>query len=188
MLSCYRNSRITVFLQWNPRCERWKPHESIHISIAQGSSRIYKAFPDVYVSVGEISKEWSLLNDKYDIERIDCGSAGISNDFVFDHVPYNLIHEFDQEHCSIINTNTEFHIPNIPNRNMHRSIIQLPDHIKNIVLEHAELKRLCCSISLETITRQNGIVTKCGHVFTKNSLDNWLSANTTCPECREHIR
>jgi hypothetical protein len=63
----------------------------------------------------------------------------------------------------------------------------LPKHIYDIVLADAVRTKKECPIAMEPITLENGSVTICGHVFTKNALTQWLKDNLTCPECRTNL-
>jgi hypothetical protein len=65
-----------------------------------------------------------------------------------------------------------------------RSSTQLPTHVQNILLQHAERTNQQCPISLERITVHTGTVTKCGHVFTRSAFERWCSTHNTCPDCR----
>jgi len=44
-----------------------------------------------------------------------------------------------------------------------------------------------CSISLEPIKFYNSKITQCGHLFNKESLNQWLVNSTSCPLCRREI-
>ena len=61
----------------------------------------------------------------------------------------------------------------------------LPQHVANIVLADAISKNEICPISSEDITKENGSVTYCGHVFCKESIDEWLSIKNECPVCKQ---
>jgi len=61
----------------------------------------------------------------------------------------------------------------------------LPVHIRSIVLGHAESVNQTCSISLEPIRSTTASVTSCGHIFQTAAIQEWLSENQTCPECRK---
>ncbi len=61
----------------------------------------------------------------------------------------------------------------------------LPQHVANIVLADAISKNEICPISSEDITKENGSVTSCGHVFCKESIDEWLSIKNECPVCKQ---
>jgi hypothetical protein len=63
----------------------------------------------------------------------------------------------------------------------------LPKHIYDIVLADAVRTNKECPIAMEPITLENGSVTICGHIFTKNALSHWLKDNDTCPDCRTRI-
>lgn len=71
-----------------------------------------------------------------------------------------------------------------------RTIKELPSHISKLVLADSISKNEECVISSDQITMENGIVTGCGHVFSKDALFNWLStpnAKGECPVCKNHI-
>ena len=61
----------------------------------------------------------------------------------------------------------------------------LPAHIRTIVLERAESENKNCPISMEAIRRTTSTVTSCGHIFQTAAIQEWLSTNETCPECRQ---
>jgi len=61
----------------------------------------------------------------------------------------------------------------------------LPQHVANIVLADAISKNEICPISSEPITKDTGTVTSCGHVFCKDSIDQWLSIKNECPVCKQ---
>jgi hypothetical protein len=61
----------------------------------------------------------------------------------------------------------------------------LPAHVANIVLSDAISKNEVCPISSEPITKETGTVTSCGHVFCKESIDQWLSIKNECPVCKQ---
>jgi hypothetical protein len=60
----------------------------------------------------------------------------------------------------------------------------LPKHIQTIVLERAESDGTSCPITLTPIRRATASVTSCGHIFQTAAIQEWLSENETCPECR----
>uniref|UniRef100_A0A6C0DJJ2 RING-type domain-containing protein n=1 Tax=viral metagenome TaxID=1070528 RepID=A0A6C0DJJ2_9ZZZZ len=61
----------------------------------------------------------------------------------------------------------------------------LPQHVADIVLANAISKNEICPISNDPITNEDGCVTSCGHVFSKSSLDHWLSIKNECPVCKQ---
>jgi hypothetical protein len=61
----------------------------------------------------------------------------------------------------------------------------LPVHIRTIVLERAESEGQTCPITLTPIRTQTASVTSCGHIFQTAAIQEWLSTNETCPECRQ---
>jgi hypothetical protein len=60
----------------------------------------------------------------------------------------------------------------------------LPKHIQTIVLERAESDGQTCPITLTPIRSATASVTNCGHIFQTAAIQEWLSENETCPECR----
>jgi len=60
----------------------------------------------------------------------------------------------------------------------------LPKHIQNIVLERAVSDGQTCPITLTLIRLDTASVTSCGHIFQTAAIQEWLSENETCPECR----
>jgi hypothetical protein len=74
----------------------------------------------------------------------------------------------------------------VPMASNHRK--SLPPHVASIVLADAISKNEICPISSEAITIENGSVTSCGHVFCKDSIDQWLSISASrgeCPVCKQ---
>ena len=64
----------------------------------------------------------------------------------------------------------------------------LPVHIQRLVLADAVSKGEICPISQEKITLENAVVTSCGHVFERDSIQAWLNTATShgcCAVCRE---
>jgi len=61
----------------------------------------------------------------------------------------------------------------------------LPVHIRTIVLERAESDGKTCPITLTPIRTPTASVTSCGHIFQTAAIQEWLSTNETCPECRQ---
>jgi hypothetical protein len=63
----------------------------------------------------------------------------------------------------------------------------LPAHVKLLILNAAIQKGDTCSISFEPITLSS-VVTSCGHVFEKESIEKWLTnplSNRLCPMCKQ---
>ena len=49
--------------------------------------------------------------------------------------------------------------------------------------------KLTCPITQEDIEDiKDASITKCGHLFKKEALSEWLKENTTCPMCRKDIK
>jgi len=70
-------------------------------------------------------------------------------------------------------------------------IKSLPTHVSKLVLADSISKNECCPITCDLITMENGYVTSCGHVFTKASIKQWLtfqSSKSECPMCKEVCR
>lgn len=63
----------------------------------------------------------------------------------------------------------------------------LPKHVKQLILDAAIQKGDTCSISFEPISLSS-VVSSCGHVFHKESIEKWLSnplSNRLCPMCKQ---
>lgn len=64
----------------------------------------------------------------------------------------------------------------------------LPVHIQRLVIADAISKGEVCPISQETLTMENAVVTSCGHVFERDSIQAWLKTAASkhcCAVCRE---
>ena len=61
----------------------------------------------------------------------------------------------------------------------------LPKHIQSIVLERAEAEGKLCPITMNPIRKSTASVTSCGHIFQSAAIQEWMSDNRTCPECRQ---
>ena len=61
----------------------------------------------------------------------------------------------------------------------------LPKHIQEIVLERAEIEGKTCPITLTPVRKTTGSVTSCGHIFQTSAIQEWMTDNYTCPECRQ---
>jgi hypothetical protein len=57
-----------------------------------------------------------------------------------------------------------------------------------MIIAEAIKQQQTCSISFDSISSENACVTTCGHVFSKESIKEWLKQNSTCPECRKPCR
>jgi hypothetical protein len=68
------------------------------------------------------------------------------------------------------------------------AIVDLPPHVAPMIIAEAIKQKQACSISFEDISSENACVTTCGHVFTRDSMKEWLKQKSTCPECRKHCR
>ena len=68
------------------------------------------------------------------------------------------------------------------------SASKLPAHITKLVLADSISKNETCPITCDTISQENGLVTSCGHVFTKDAIKRWLSlpsSKSECPVCKQ---
>ena len=67
------------------------------------------------------------------------------------------------------------------------SAYTFPPHVKNIIISDSIRRGDICPILSETLTENNAVVTTCGHVFTSNGINTWLSlsrSNNQCPVCK----
>ena len=68
------------------------------------------------------------------------------------------------------------------------SAYTFPPHVKNIIISDSIRRGEICPILSETLTQNNAVVTTCGHVFTSNGINTWLSSarsNNQCPVCKQ---
>ena len=61
----------------------------------------------------------------------------------------------------------------------------LPPRIAKLLLEEAVRKEEVCSITLDPLTLDTGVVTSCFHFFEKNAIQTWLESNKACPVCKQ---
>lgn len=73
----------------------------------------------------------------------------------------------------------------LPSKPVQKGPPPMPKHVAEILLAKAETDGSTCSISMEAITRTNGTVTSCGHLFEREAIRTWLTSHDTCPECRQ---
>lgn len=66
-----------------------------------------------------------------------------------------------------------------------RARLPTKPHIVALMLREAIAEKKSCPISMDPITLDSVCVAPCYHCFTKESIEQWLQKNTTCPECRE---
>jgi len=56
--------------------------------------------------------------------------------------------------------------------------------IIDLIIKNAIEKESICPISLELITAETAVLTNCFHVFSKESINSWLTRKETCPVCK----
>ena len=61
----------------------------------------------------------------------------------------------------------------------------LPPRIAKLLLEEAVRKEEVCSITLDPLTLDTGVVTSCFHFFDKHAIQTWLDSNKACPVCKQ---
>lgn len=61
----------------------------------------------------------------------------------------------------------------------------MPRHVADILLDKAVADGTACPITMELLTKENGAVTSCGHLFEKSAVTKWVSENGACPSCRQ---
>lgn len=67
----------------------------------------------------------------------------------------------------------------------------MPPHVKHIVIQDAIRKGDSCIISFNDITEENASLTSCGHVFTTEAIQKWLSQSSSggsCPLCKQQCQ
>jgi hypothetical protein len=93
--------------------------------------------------------------------------------------------------CTEDPVHSEARVEPPPDKSPSKSTLELPSHVQNIILRDSISKNEDCPISSEPITQENGFVTYCGHVFTKQAIQRWLlqpSSNNCCPICKQRCQ
>lgn len=219
----YKLEDGVVFLEWDKTTRTWNSSNLIMEDFHKGRLHVYalttpSSSEDAYITYshrilpnGEeyiITDRWPLRRHKMNL--ID--PCVISMEYVFQSVPEEIIHEFDELLFSQrqgVQDNQE----NQRNQRKHKqpsqysALVQetwgnmmgdslfaketpkqkanpLPKHVQDILLRDAVMAHKECPIAMEPITLENGSVTSCGHIMTSVALSHWLKDNYTCPECR----
>ena len=64
-------------------------------------------------------------------------------------------------------------------------VTNLPKHVHEALLRDAKTGTESCPISMNAYSDCKALsMTSCFHIFDKDSIDQWLQSNTTCPVCR----
>ena len=59
----------------------------------------------------------------------------------------------------------------------------LPPHVANVCIQRAIVAGDVCGIMQEPLEAASAVVTSCGHVFTREAVQTWLTLRNTCPTC-----
>jgi hypothetical protein len=83
-----------------------------------------------------------------------------------------------------------YHVSNMPSAVPSVTTVssKLPAHITKLVLADSISKNETCPITCDPINQENGLVTSCGHVFSKDAIKHWLtlpSSKGECPVCKQ---
>ena len=201
---------VVLLLEWNEHTSTWEESQSALEDFSQGSMHIFSSpIRHSYITfTGEDRTriEWTTLTDS---RRINQTARGIPSDDVLKTIPYELMAELDDV---LYHERQGIQLPYEPSIYVKEAWEQLtgeslehpsdiipeeitasktpsplPRHVQIILLTEAVRTRKECSIAMEPITLENGSVTSCGHIFTREALSEWLQDNNTCPECRENL-
>lgn len=174
--------------------------------------RIYKvADTTTYITVDNngIQRNWTTLDETATVRQIVEGSW-ISNYEIYQDFPVDDIAAFDtwvRERSFVLEDSpgrpewdehlrpqidrlqrepfvllTLFEIPTAPSAV--RST-DLPPHVAALLIAHAVSTGATCPITMEPIEITTATTTPCGHVFSRDALNHWISQRRhTCPECR----
>lgn len=174
--------------------------------IANPPLRIYKmADTQTYISVDNngLQRTWTTLDNTATVRQI-VEPPWISNDEIYQDFPADDIAAFDtwiRERCTGPGRTewddhlrpqmdrpqrepfvllTLFEIPSAPPATQ-----PLPSHVASLLIAHAVSTDATCPITMEPIQADTATTTPCGHVFSRDALNHWISQRrSTCPECR----
>jgi hypothetical protein len=114
------------------------------------------------------------------------------NDCLFNAASERFYDEIDRMIYPVakVYSRDPYHVSTVPSSvpSSVTSIAKLPAHITKLVLADSISKNETCPISCDTISQENGLVTSCGHVFTKHAIKRWLSlpsSKSECPVCKQ---
>jgi hypothetical protein len=211
--SAYLTPRdVVLLLEWDAYNCVWEESPYAIDMFKQGQLHVFASSSgNSYITFsGEdrIRIDWLLLDHSADIRRIQPNACGIPTDYILKTIPDEIMREFDdmlysdrlgmdlsyepsllaQEAWEELTGERVFlRTPEQPVAAVAAVASKLPKHVEDVLLANAVRTKQDCPIAMEPITQENGSVTSCGHIFTKDALANWLRDRNTCPECRAKL-
>lgn len=200
-----------LLLEWDEDKYSWEESPSALDMFKKGQMHIFaSATRDSYITFSGEDRdcnEWLLLHNPAYINQSACG---IPTEYILKTIPDEIMSEFDdmlysdrlgmdlsyepslaaQDAWEELTGERVFLRPTPiqqQQQQQQKPNLPLPKHVQDILLADAVRTKKDCPIAMEPITSENGSVTSCGHIFTKEALSNWLQTRDTCPECRAKL-
>jgi hypothetical protein len=188
-----------LFMSWDSQKDGWVPALSTMSQHREGQLRVYEPSDNIgYLVTMPGHIRWETKFDGDDIREVlefpwvPVALQGMREDEIDELDAYRLsttpiLHvevaeplTFDERLAATILASLSVQ----PKQRPAQKPQPLPKHIRTIVLERAESDGQTCPITLTAIRSATASVTSCGHIFQTAAIQEWLSENETCPECR----
>ena len=198
-----------LFMSWDSQKDGWVPDLATMQQHREGQLRVYEPSDNIgYLVTMPGHVRWETKFDGNDIREVlefpwvPVALQGMREDEIDELDAYRLS-TIPILHVDFLTPLTliELNIPSLFDERLAATILAslsaaqrpprpaqkpqpLPKHIRTIVLERAESDGQTCPITLTAIRSATASVTSCGHIFQTAAIQEWLSENETCPECR----
>jgi len=195
--SAYVDSQI-LLMKWDDQKDGWIPDMSAMHEYHSGNLRIYNpSDAEEYLITMPGNVRWLVMFDGADVREIPempwiaFAIQGMLEMEIARLDEYLLtVPDEDEEVAAAVlaSLSSYSYSPSpspSPSPRIESKPQPLPAHIRTIVLERAESDGKTCPITLTPIRAPTASVTSCGHIFQAAAIQEWLSTNETCPECRQ---
>lgn len=196
-------TREFLLLEWNTETDGWYPAMPTLRGWQCGLTRIYRPYdrPTTLITYPD-RKEWPQLTaaDTSTGTMVLLERPWIASTFAIDVFREDEIDLADEEEAEA-EAETDYEmtvaiLSAMPLQTQSQTQIQsqsqsqqpFPKHLVGQILATAEAANQLCAITMEPIRTATAAITSCGHIFQRDAIAHWLSAHTTCPECRQPCR